>query len=196
MSRAMGCSRRCFGYEMPCNIRLVVRRIHLLVRFVWVAAWLKPWHESDMLTPQKSGLNFRLLPSQAQIKASYSCTWPLGVPGGCDPSAWLTGFFVCDNLMPKARDGHAVIQALHIKQKATGTEPGGLNSVNSGQCEKWNWWDRVCNTTHMDGEDSVHDPHGCRVLTFPTGYQFKAFLLRWGKAEYVRSPLGLRNNAG
>ena len=41
----------------------------------------------------------------------------------------------------------------------------------------------------MDGEASIHDPKGWRVLMFPTGKQLKAFHADVGKAEYVRSPL-------
>jgi hypothetical protein len=38
-----------------------------------------------------------------------------------------------------------------------------LASIVSVLSEKRYWWERICNTAQMGGEDSAHDPNGCRV---------------------------------
>jgi len=47
---------------------------------------------------------------------------------------------------------------------------GRLYSVVSVLGEKRYWWEKVCNTAQMGGEDSAHDLNGCRVPSVRNGY--------------------------
>jgi hypothetical protein len=95
------------------------------------------------------------------FESRFSCNLPQqwGSATGCSRN----GFFAFSALMPEAREGHAVIQALHIIDRQLGQIAGGLTSINSALTEKRYWWERVCNTAQIDGEDSVYDPNGCRM---------------------------------
>ena len=52
---------------------------------------------------------------------------------------------------------------------STCSKTGGLTSINSVLSKKRYWWESVCNTAYISGEDSADDTNGCRVLTSAMG---------------------------
>lgn len=75
------------------------------------------------------------------------------------------GFLLCGVKTEVSLTKEATQKAIHRTRLIT----GGLNSVNSVSIKKRYWWERVCNTAQMDGEDSIHDPQGCRVAMSALG---------------------------
>ena len=56
-----------------------------------------------------------------------------------------------------------------LSKQSTGLSVGGPSGVNCAPNEKRHRWERVCNTAQMVGEDSDHDPNGCRVAMSALG---------------------------
>jgi hypothetical protein len=56
-----------------------------------------------------------------------------------------------------------------LPKNPTGLNVGGPSGINYASNEKRYRWERVCNTAQMVGEDSDHDPNGCRVAMSALG---------------------------
>jgi hypothetical protein len=102
--------------------------------------------------------------------------------------SWLSGFNPkrCHAESPRAKRLFCFLEPVpkfdrhkkplrRLSKQSTGLSVGGPSGVNCAPDEKRYRWERVCNTAQMVGEDSDHDPNGCRVLMFPTGSRLKAF---------------------